>query len=54
MTSLTWARRRRSLGEFWRIFRRNKRGMIGLAILAFFTLAALLAPLLVDLSLIHI
>ena len=22
MTSLTWARRRRSLGEFWRIFRR--------------------------------
>jgi len=48
MSSLSWARRRRSLSQFWRAFRHNKRGMIGLAILAFFTLAALLAPLLVE------
>jgi peptide/nickel transport system permease protein len=41
---IAWARRRRALQRMVRIYRRNKMGMTGLVILAFFVLAALLAP----------
>jgi peptide/nickel transport system permease protein len=46
--AITWARRRRALATFWRSYRRNRMGMIGLAILAFFGLISLCAPLLAD------
>ena len=42
---IVWARRRRSAARVWRSYRRNKMGMAGLLILAFFILVALLAPL---------
>jgi peptide/nickel transport system permease protein len=45
---LTWQRRRQSAGRTWKEFRRHKTGMIGLGILVFFGLVALLAPLLAD------
>jgi peptide/nickel transport system permease protein len=45
---LAWARRRGALAVFWRDFRRNRLGMIGLVVLVFFVGMALLAPLLAD------
>jgi peptide/nickel transport system permease protein len=42
---IAWARRRRSLQRIVRIYRKNKMGMAGLVILAFFVLVAVLAPL---------
>jgi peptide/nickel transport system permease protein len=41
---IAWARRRRSLVRIWRTYRRNRLGMFGLMILAFFVLVALGAP----------
>jgi len=40
------ARRRASARRLWRTFRKNKMGVAGLVILVFFTLMAILAPLL--------
>ena len=42
------ARRRASLRRLWRTFRKSKMGMAGLIILVFFTLVALLAPVIAD------
>ena len=42
------ARRRAALGAFWRGFRRDREGMIGLCVLAFFAIVALAAPLLAN------
>jgi peptide/nickel transport system permease protein len=42
---IAWARRRRSLARVVRMFRRNKMGMAGLLILAFFVAVAVFAPL---------
>lgn len=47
-TSIAWQRRRRSASTTWALFRRNRRGMTGLAILAFFGILAALAPWIVD------
>jgi peptide/nickel transport system permease protein len=45
---LAWMRRRRSFATYWKIFRRNRQGMIGLVVLTFFIALALFGPLLVD------
>jgi len=45
---IAWARRRRSFARVARTYRRNKMGMAGLIILAFFIAVALLAPLIAD------
>jgi peptide/nickel transport system permease protein len=45
---ITWLRRRRALGSAWRQFRRNKPGLVGLAILVAAVVMALAAPLLAD------
>lgn len=45
--SLTWARRRDSVGRFWRSYRTHRAGLFGLCALALITLVALAAPLLV-------
>jgi peptide/nickel transport system permease protein len=44
--AVTWIRRRRAIARVWRTYRKNKMGMIGLGILVFFGLMAILAPLL--------
>lgn len=44
---IRWARRRRALGGFWRVYRRSTMGMVGLGLLAIFVIVALTAPLLV-------
>ncbi|HKE70625.1 MAG TPA: ABC transporter permease [Nocardioidaceae bacterium] len=43
---LAWQRRRKSAGRTWSQFRRHRTGMIGLGILIFFGLVAILAPVL--------
>jgi peptide/nickel transport system permease protein len=43
---IAWARRRRALARFWREYRKDRGGMIGLGILAVMVFAALAAPLL--------
>lgn len=43
---LAWERRRASLSRFWQLFRRDRAGMVGLAILALMVFVALAAPLL--------
>jgi peptide/nickel transport system permease protein len=45
---IAWARRRRAAAGYWRTYRRNFQGMVGLMILSFFIALALTAPLLVD------
>ncbi|NEE00011.1 ABC transporter permease [Phytoactinopolyspora halotolerans] len=42
--SIVWARRRASLADFWRLYRRQRAGMVGLAILVVITLLTVLAP----------
>lgn len=42
------ARRRRAAAGYWRMYRRNRQGMVGLVILIFFGLLAIFGPLLVD------
>jgi peptide/nickel transport system permease protein len=44
---IRWARRRRALTGFWRVYRRSRMGMVGLVLLGFFVAVALAAPLLV-------
>jgi peptide/nickel transport system permease protein len=44
---IRWARRRRALIGFWRVYRKSRMGMVGLVLLLFFILLALTAPLLV-------
>jgi peptide/nickel transport system permease protein len=44
---IRWARRRRALTGFWRVYRRSRMGMVGLILLLFFIVVALAAPLLV-------
>ena len=44
---IRWARRRRALLGFWRVYRRSRMGMVGLFLLVFFISIALAAPLLV-------
>ena len=46
--SIVWNRRRRAVAAHWRSFRRNRQGMVGLAILTFFVLVAIVGPMLVD------
>jgi peptide/nickel transport system permease protein len=41
---ITRARRRRSISRFWRQYRENRLGMVGLVVLAFFILIAIFAP----------
>ncbi|MGH2589872.1 MAG: ABC transporter permease, partial [Actinomycetota bacterium] len=43
--AIVWARRRRSATRIWRMYRKNKMGMAGLFILAFFIVVAVAAPL---------
>ena len=51
---LAWQRRRKSAGRTWSQFRRHRTGMIGLGILVFFGLVALLAPVLAPHSMIEV
>jgi peptide/nickel transport system permease protein len=44
---IVWARRRRSMGRMWKLYRKNKLGMAGLIILVIFILIAIFAPILV-------
>ena len=46
--AIRWARRKRALGETFRIFRSSKMGVIGACILTFFILMAVFADVLVD------
>jgi peptide/nickel transport system permease protein len=44
--AITWDRRRRALGQFWRRYRKDRNGMIGLVILVVMIVVALAAPVL--------
>lgn len=46
--AIAWARRRKALRRFWRVYRKSRQGLWGLAILTLFVLLAMLAPLVVD------
>ena len=46
--ALAWTRRKASLARFWREFRKDRRGMTGLIILAIMITVALLAPVLAN------
>jgi peptide/nickel transport system permease protein len=46
--AMVWARRRQTAAGHWKVFRRNRQGMVGLTILSAFALIAILAPLLVN------
>jgi peptide/nickel transport system permease protein len=48
MSSVTWVRRQRAFKRFWRKFREQKAGMVGLAILVLAVVLALIAPLFID------
>jgi peptide/nickel transport system permease protein len=45
---LAWLRRRRAFAANWAIFRRNRQGMVGLVVLSFFVLLAIVGPMLID------
>jgi peptide/nickel transport system permease protein len=45
---IAWARRRRALSGYWRVYRSSAQGMVGLIVLSTFILLALFAPLIVD------
>ena len=45
---LARARRRRSLAGYWRMYRKNRQGMVGLTIMTVFILLAIVGPLLLD------
>jgi peptide/nickel transport system permease protein len=47
---ITWARRRKAMAGYWRAYRRNKQGMMGLVILLIIIALALLAPFLFEAS----
>ncbi|HVF09100.1 MAG TPA: ABC transporter permease [Actinomycetota bacterium] len=46
--SLTWQRRRAASAAHWKTFRRNRQGVAGMSILAFFVLVAVVGPMLID------
>ena len=46
--SIVWTRRRRAFARNWKQFRRDREGLIGLILLAFFAFLALAGPWLVD------
>jgi len=46
--AIAWARRRKALRRHWRVYRKSRQGLWGLAFLTLFVLLAVLAPLLVD------
>jgi peptide/nickel transport system permease protein len=46
--AIAWSRRRQSLAEFWRSYRKDREGLIGLGILVAVALVAVFAPLLAD------
>lgn len=46
--ALTWERRRASLRGFWKLFRRDRTGMLGLIVLLLMLVVALAAPLLAN------
>ena len=48
--SLIWARRRAAMGVHWRTFMRNRQGRIGLIVLCFFGVIAVVGPFLVPAS----
>jgi peptide/nickel transport system permease protein len=48
VTTLAWERRRRAFTRTWAEYRRDREGLIGLAVLAGFVAVALLAPVLAD------
>ena len=41
--AITWQRRRRTFAGYWRTYRQNRQGMVGLAILTIFVLLAFFA-----------
>jgi peptide/nickel transport system permease protein len=45
---ITWQRRRKSLARFWRLYRKDRNGMIGLIILVVMIIVALAAPVLAN------
>jgi len=45
---IRWARRRRAITGFWRVYRKNRMGMVGLVLLGLFVVVALAAPLMVS------
>jgi len=45
---VTWRRRKDSFGRSWAEFSRHRSGLLGLTVLTFFALVALLAPVLAD------
>ncbi|AYY12764.1 ABC transporter permease [Actinobacteria bacterium YIM 96077] len=46
--AIVWARRRAALSTFWRLYRTQRAGLVGLAILIAITLLTVLAPLYTD------
>ncbi|HTU32158.1 MAG TPA: ABC transporter permease [Solirubrobacteraceae bacterium] len=46
--ALTWERRRAAVRRFWRLFRQDRVGLIGLAVLIVMVIVALAAPLLAN------
>jgi len=44
---LVWARRRSTAAAHWATFRKNRQGMVGLGVLSFFILVAIVGPMLV-------
>lgn len=45
---VAWERRRQSMSRFWRAFRRDREGVVGLIIIAIITVVAVAAPLWID------
>jgi peptide/nickel transport system permease protein len=46
--TLVWRRRRATAAEHWRTFRRNRQGLLGLGVLAFFMVVAIAGPAFID------
>jgi peptide/nickel transport system permease protein len=46
--ALIWQRRRATAAGHWSTFRRNRQGMIGLGVLAFFVVLAIVGPMFID------
>ncbi|HEY5904450.1 MAG TPA: ABC transporter permease [Actinomycetota bacterium] len=46
--ALVWQRRRDTAAAHWATFRRNPQGMVGLAVLTFFVLVAVIGPMFID------
>jgi peptide/nickel transport system permease protein len=46
--ALRWYRRRETAAAHWRTFRRNRQGMVGLGVLVFFVIVAIVGPMFID------